>query len=175
MDAPVARIPAVAILCLPAATTVAVVGIISVACMTRIAITAVAIVIMILCPSSAIMVPAVSVMGLSVTPAIGATMTPVIAITITIVMHSVAIMPRSRTAVTTWTPEISVPVAVARVPVAVINVVVAENTEARSPVIMVIVIMMPVVRVTPVAVVIYVQMISHPANGERRRYTPEKV
>lgn len=127
------------------------------------------------CPASAIIVPAASVMGLSVMPAMVATMTPVIAMAITIVMHSVAVVPRSRTAVTTWTPVISVPVPVARVAVAVIDVVVVENTEARAPVIIMIVIMMPVVRVTPVAVVINVQVISRPANGERRRNTPEKA
>lgn len=143
--------------------------------MTRIVIAAVAIVITIACPGANSIVTLVSVVGLSVMPAIVATMTPVITIAITIVMHSVAVVPRSRTAVTTWTPVISVPVPVARVAVAVIDVVVVENTEARAPVIIVIVIMMPVVRVTPIAVVINAQVISRPANCERCRYTPEKV
>ncbi len=107
------------------------------------------------CLTIAIVVAPVAIADISIMSA----MAPIVPAAVTIVVHSLFMVSRSRTTMTCRSPEIAIPVSEIPVIMAVVDVVVVVVTQARSPVEMVIVVMMSVIRVAPKTVVIDMQVV----------------
>ena len=114
-----------------------------------------AIIVMITSLASAAAVSSVAIVGESNLATITATMAPIVSIVIAIIMRSALIVSGPRTTTTSRTPVIAIPVAEVPIAMTVIDIEMIEVIQARMPVVMAIVVMISVIRVTPVAVVIH--------------------
>jgi hypothetical protein len=97
----------------------------------------------------------------------------VVAIPITIIMHASRMMARTCAPVTSRSPVVAVAVTVVPVIAAVVDIVAVVNMQTRPTIVVITGIVVPVIRVTPVTVVMHVKVIGQPTNGERRCDTPE--